>query len=179
MSQYLLSVYYVDGEEPLSDDVVEQMYADVDKLNNKMKEQGVMLFGGGLHTPDMATVVRSETGNIVMTDGPFPEAKEQIGGFWIIEAPDLDAGDPPELLACVVGPARRDDDARARVHQRARGLDAHARVAAGDHGELPAQVDPVRDLRGRALRAETGPDLVLWSGHPSTVGLRARSKSRG
>jgi hypothetical protein len=91
VSQYLLSVYYVDGEEPLSDDVVEQMYADVDKLNNKMKEQGLMLFGGGLHTPDMATVVRSETGNIVMTDGPFPEAKEQIGGFWIIEAPDLDA----------------------------------------------------------------------------------------
>lgn len=90
MSQYLLSVYYVDGEEQPSDDVIQEMYADVDAVNTKMQEAGAWVFGGGLHTPDTATVVRSENGEVLTTDGPFPEAKEQIGGFWIIEAADLD-----------------------------------------------------------------------------------------
>jgi hypothetical protein len=91
VTQYLLSVHYVEGEEAPSDEVMQQMYADVDKLNTKMQDEGVWVFAGGLHTPDTATVVRSENGEIVMTDGPFAEAKEQIGGFWVIEAPDLDA----------------------------------------------------------------------------------------
>lgn len=91
MTQYLLSVHYVEGEEAPPEDVVQQMYADVDKLNQKMQDQGVWVFGGGLHTPDTATVVRSEDGEILMTDGPFPEAKEQIGGFWIIDEENLDA----------------------------------------------------------------------------------------
>lgn len=91
MPQYLMSVYYVDGQEAPSDDVMQQMYADVDRLNKKMEETGVWVFGGGLHTPDTATVVRAQDGEVLTTDGPFPEAKEQIGGFWIIEAPDLDA----------------------------------------------------------------------------------------
>lgn len=91
MPQYLMSVYYVEGEETPSDEVMQQMYADVDTLNKKMKDAGVWVFGGGLHTPDTATVVRAQDGDVLTTDGPFPEAKEQIGGFWIIEAPDLDA----------------------------------------------------------------------------------------
>lgn len=91
MSQYLMSVYYVEGEDAPSDAVMQQMYADVDILNKKMEDAGVWVFGGGLHTPDTATVVRSQNGEVLTTDGPFPEAKEQIGGFWIIEAPDLDA----------------------------------------------------------------------------------------
>lgn len=91
MTQYLMSVYYVEGEEPPTDDVMQAMYADVDALNNKMKSEGVMVFGGGLHTPDTATVVSANGGEILTTDGPFPEAKEQIGGFWIIEAENLDA----------------------------------------------------------------------------------------
>lgn len=90
MTQYLMSVYYVEGEEDLPDDVVQQMYADTEALNQKMQEKGVWVFGGGLHTPDIATVVRSDDGEILTTDGPFPEAKEQIGGFWIIEAENLD-----------------------------------------------------------------------------------------
>jgi hypothetical protein len=90
MSQYLLSVYYVDGEETPSEDVIAEMYADVDALNDKMQKTGAWVFGGGLHTPDTATVVRSENGEVLTTDGPFPEAKEQIGGFWVIEAGDLD-----------------------------------------------------------------------------------------
>lgn len=91
MSQYLMSVYYVEGEETPSDEVMQQMYADVNTLNKKMEDAGVWVFGGGLHTPDTATVVRAQDGEVLTTDGPFPEAKEQIGGFWIIEAPDLDA----------------------------------------------------------------------------------------
>jgi hypothetical protein len=91
MSQYLMSVYYVEGEEELPDEVMQQMYADTEALNKKMQDQGVWVFGGGLHTPDTATVVRSQDDEVLTTDGPFPEAKEQIGGFWIIDAPDLDA----------------------------------------------------------------------------------------
>jgi len=90
MSQYLLSVHYVEGEEPPSDEVMEEMFADVDALNQKMQDTGVWVFAGGLETPDTATVVRSENGEILTTDGPFAEAKEQIGGFWVIEANDLD-----------------------------------------------------------------------------------------
>jgi hypothetical protein len=56
-----------------------------------MQEAGAWVFGGGLHTPDTATVVRSENGEVLTTDGPFPESKEQLGGFWIIKTPDLDA----------------------------------------------------------------------------------------
>jgi hypothetical protein len=49
------------------------------------------VFAGGLHPPSSATVVRSASGEISMTDGPYAESKEQMGGFWVIEAPDLDA----------------------------------------------------------------------------------------
>jgi hypothetical protein len=91
MSQYLMSVYYVEGEEAPPDEVMQQMYADVNALNEKMQTAGAWVFGGGLHTPDTATVVRSQDDEVLTTDGPFPEAKEQIGGFWVIEAPDLDA----------------------------------------------------------------------------------------
>lgn len=88
--QYLMSVYYIEGQEGPSDEIMQQMYADVDALNKKMQDAGAWVFGGGLHTPDIATVVRHQDGEVLTTDGPFPEAKEQIGGFWIIEAEDLD-----------------------------------------------------------------------------------------
>jgi hypothetical protein len=91
MTQYLLSVYYEEGQETPAEDVIKEMYADVDALNEEIKQSGAWVFAGGLHTPDTATVVREKDGQTMVTDGPFPEAKEQIGGFWIIEAPDLDA----------------------------------------------------------------------------------------
>ena len=90
MSQYLLTVYYEeDASEPSEEDTA-KAYADVDVLNEKIKEAGAWVFAGGLHTPDTATVVRSDNGEVITTDGPFPEAKEQIGGFWVIEAADMD-----------------------------------------------------------------------------------------
>jgi hypothetical protein len=91
MTQYLLSVHSVEGEEPPSPETMEQMYKDVDAVNQKIKDQGAWVFGGGLHEPSTATVVRVEDGEVLTTDGPFAEAKEQLGGFWIIMAPDLDA----------------------------------------------------------------------------------------
>ena len=56
-----------------------------------MKAAGAWVFSGGLHAPSTATVVRVRDGEVLMTDGPFAEGKEYIGGLTIIEAPDLDA----------------------------------------------------------------------------------------
>ena len=91
MTQYLLAVHHDYKAEPPPADVIEKMYADTDAVNKKMQEAGVWVFGGGLHDPATATVVRSENGEVLTTDGPFAEAKEALGGFWVIEAPDLDA----------------------------------------------------------------------------------------
>jgi hypothetical protein len=92
MAQYLLSVHYVEGQAPPPDDVQQQMYKDVGALNERLQQAGQWVFGGGLHTPDTATVVDATGGgDVLITDGPFAEAKEQIGGFWILELPDLDA----------------------------------------------------------------------------------------
>ena len=91
MTQYLLSVHMTEGEEPPSPEVMEQAYKDVDALNQEMQATGVWVFAGGLHPPSTATVVRAQGGEVITTDGPFAEAKEHLGGFWVIEAPDLDA----------------------------------------------------------------------------------------
>ncbi len=91
MSQYLMSVYYEEGVEDPSPDVIQKMYADVDAFNKKMEDAGVWVFGGGLEKPEASKVVSGKSDGIVVTDGPFPEAKEQIGGFWIIEVENIDA----------------------------------------------------------------------------------------
>jgi hypothetical protein len=91
MTQYLLSVYMVEGEQEPGEEEMQKAYADVDKFNAKLQEQGIWVFGGGLEPADTATVVNGTGGDTIVTDGPFPEAKEQIGGFWIINASDLDA----------------------------------------------------------------------------------------
>ncbi len=91
MTQYLLSVYMVKGEPMPADDVMAKLYADVDAVNDEIRKAGAWVFAGGLHPADTATVVRVENGDVTTTDGPFAETKEQLGGFWIIEAADLDA----------------------------------------------------------------------------------------
>jgi len=91
MTQYLLSVYMVEGEPVPSEEEMQQAYKDVDAFNAKVQSQGAWVFGGGLHPADTATVVDNTTGDVLTTDGPFAEAKEQIGGFWVLEAADLDA----------------------------------------------------------------------------------------
>ena len=91
MTQYLLSVYMVEGEPAPSDDEIQGIYADVDRFNEEVRTAGAWVFAGGLHPADTATVVKAKDGDVVTTDGPFAESKEQIGGFWVIEAADLDA----------------------------------------------------------------------------------------
>lgn len=91
MSQYLMSVYYEEGDEDPTPEVIQEMYADVETFNKKMEDVGVWVFGGGLERPEAAKVVTGGDDGVVVTDGPFPEAKEQIGGFWVIEAENLDA----------------------------------------------------------------------------------------
>lgn len=89
MTQYLLSVY-MEGDLP-SGEEMEQVYKDVDVFNQELQAAGAWVFAGGLHPADTATVVRPRATDVVTTDGPFSETKEQLGGFWIIEAADLDA----------------------------------------------------------------------------------------
>ena len=91
MTKYLLSVHMVEGEAPPSDEAMEKAYKDVDALNEEIKAAGQWVFAGGLHPADTATVVRVRDGEVVTTDGPFAESKEQLGGFWVIEAADRDA----------------------------------------------------------------------------------------
>jgi len=90
MKQYLLAVHMVEGEEPPSAEAMEQAYKDVDALNTQLQAEGAWVFAGGLHLPATATVVRVSDGEILTTDGPFAETKEQLGGFWVIKAADLD-----------------------------------------------------------------------------------------
>jgi hypothetical protein len=91
MNQYLLSVHYVEGQPATPEEDMQAAFKAVDELNTEMQAKGAWVFGGGLHEPTTATVVREKDGEILMTDGPFPEAKEQLGGFWVIKATDLDA----------------------------------------------------------------------------------------
>jgi len=91
MKQYLLAVHMVEGEPVPSEEEMQRSYQAVDSFNRELMASGEWVFAGGLLPPDTATVVRSQGGKVVTTDGPFAESKEQIGGFWVINAADLDA----------------------------------------------------------------------------------------
>jgi hypothetical protein len=93
MPRYLLSVHSVEGEtrEPMTDEEMQQSWKQVGILEQELQSAGAWVFSGRLHDPDTATVVRLSDGEVVTTDGPFVEAKEHLGGFYIIQAEDLDA----------------------------------------------------------------------------------------
>ncbi len=93
MTQYLLSVHSVEREarDPMTEEEMRQFMERVEVLEEEMKSSGAWVFGGALHGPDTATVVRMSDGEALTTDGPFAESKERLGGFYIIEAADLDA----------------------------------------------------------------------------------------
>lgn len=94
MPQYLLSVHgprewnefggYTGEEE------MQQAFADTDRFNQQLQADGHWVFAGGLQEPGTATVVDGTGAEPVVTDGPYLESKELIGGFWVVEAPDLD-----------------------------------------------------------------------------------------
>ena len=89
MKMYLLSIYQPDEGAP-PPDVLASVMRDIDVMNRELKAAGNWVFAGGLHPPSTATVLRAKDGDVLMTDGPFAEGKEHIGGFTIIKAPDLD-----------------------------------------------------------------------------------------
>ena len=92
MTHYLLSVHTNDKPtEPMTDEKMHRSHEQVGKLEAEMKASQALVLSGRLHGPDTATVVRVTDGEVITTDGPFLEAKEQIGGFYIIEAENLDA----------------------------------------------------------------------------------------
>jgi hypothetical protein len=91
MKQYLLSVHHV-GDFPVPEpEVMQRMFAQVDAFNEELRQSGAWVFAGGLQPRDTATTVRYKEGQTLLTDGPFAETKEQLGGFWVVQAPDLDA----------------------------------------------------------------------------------------
>jgi hypothetical protein len=93
MRQYLLSVYMPDADPPPSVDL-DRIMAELRALQDEMRSSSVWVFSNGLHPPSSATVLRMRDGEVLMTDGPYIEGKEHLGGFTIIEAPDLDAALP-------------------------------------------------------------------------------------
>lgn len=91
MAEYLLSVHGSADDAPPAPDVLQQMFADVDAFNDELRSAGVWVYANGLEPADTATVVDATGADLVMTDGPYVETKEHIGGFWIVDVADLDA----------------------------------------------------------------------------------------
>lgn len=108
MAKYLLSTHTVEGgaREPKTEAEMKESWRRLSQVEDDMKASGAWFFSGRLHDADTATVVRTSSGEVVTTDGPFVESKEHIAGFYIIEAPDLDAALDwaSKVTACIDAP---------------------------------------------------------------------------
>ena len=91
MKQYLLAVYSAEGSQDVPSEEMQRSYQAVDEFNSDVRAAGAWVFAGGLHPSSTSTVVRAQGGQVITTDGPYAETKEQIGGFWVIKAAALDA----------------------------------------------------------------------------------------
>jgi hypothetical protein len=89
MKQYLLSIYQPDDDPP-PEDVLAAVMCDVEAVRQELVSAGAWVFSGGLHAPSSATVVHSRRAGMPMTDGPYVEGKEHVGGLTIIKAANLD-----------------------------------------------------------------------------------------
>ena len=90
MTQYLVAIYRPENYDPaVSED--EAMGREIDALNQEMQAAGVRVFAGGLQPASSARSLRLQpAGKVLVTDGPFAETKEHMGGFWVLKAADLD-----------------------------------------------------------------------------------------
>jgi len=89
MPKYLVAIYHPDDYDPSKED--EAMGRDIDALNEEMEAAGARTFAGGLTSARTAKSIRRRpAAQALVTDGPYTEAKEHIGGFWILEAADLE-----------------------------------------------------------------------------------------
>lgn len=93
MAQYLISVWHDEdyGDMDFDDPDLQRRHKQVMALNEEMEATGTWVFGGGRQPRSSATVLKSNGGDVSMTDGPYAESKEHMGGFWVIEAADFDA----------------------------------------------------------------------------------------
>ena len=89
MKLYLLSIYQPDGGTP-PPEVLAKVMAEIEVINRELRATNSWVFAGDLHPAETATVIRVKNDETLMTDGPFVEGKEHLGGFTIIKAPDLD-----------------------------------------------------------------------------------------
>lgn len=89
MPQYLVSIHHPDDYDPSIED--EAMHRDIDVLNDEMVAAGIRVFVGGLHLARQAKSLREQPGGeVLITDGPYLETREHVGGFWVLECADLD-----------------------------------------------------------------------------------------
>jgi hypothetical protein len=90
MTQYLVAIHHPEDYNPsVSED--EAMHRDIDALNDEMKTAGVRIFVGGLQPTSSATSLRAQPdGEVLITGGPYLKTKEHVGGFWVLQATDLD-----------------------------------------------------------------------------------------
>jgi hypothetical protein len=89
MKQYLLSIYQPDGDPP-PPEILDPIMRGLEALNRDLQAAGAWVFAAGLHPASTATVLKAKDGDVLLTDGPFTEGKEHLGGFTIIQAADLD-----------------------------------------------------------------------------------------
>ena len=89
MTQYLVAIHHPDNYDPSLEG--EEMSRDIDILNEEMVAAGVRIFVGGLHPAGSAKSVRVQPeGGVLVTDGPYLKTMEHVGGFWVLEAADMD-----------------------------------------------------------------------------------------
>lgn len=91
MKKYLLSIYQPGDGSPPAPEVLEPIMQAIHALHEELRDVGALVFTGGLHPPSTATVLHAKGGQMLVIDGPYIEGKEHLGGFTIIQAPDLDA----------------------------------------------------------------------------------------
>ena len=91
MPEYMLSVNHTEDEAEWTQEEMQRAFVEVEAFNERLREQGAWVFGGGLMPRETATTVDNTGDAPVLTDGPFAETKEWLGGFWVISADDLDA----------------------------------------------------------------------------------------
>jgi hypothetical protein len=90
MKHYLISIYQPGDGSPPPPEILGPVMREIGVIKQELEETGNWVFGNGLHPPSTATVLRASGDDVLMTDGPFAEGKEHLGGFTIIKAPDLD-----------------------------------------------------------------------------------------
>jgi hypothetical protein len=91
MPQYLVAVYNDEHTRSRPAEVMDPIYEAVGAVNQQAVDDGIFVFAGGLHDQSASTVVNPKSGTPIVSDGPYIETKEYVGGFWIVELPDLDA----------------------------------------------------------------------------------------